>query len=86
VVAYEDTMQFKPSQLPFQAALRKLSLKAEECLMVGDRPERDIKGAQSLGMLTCFARYGNGSHGISGADYEIDDIDKLLDIVSKGSK
>ena len=83
VVAYEDTMQLKPSQMPFQAALRKLNLKAEECLMVGDRPERDIKGAQSLGMQTCFARYGSSNPSISGADYEIDDIDKLLDIVSK---
>lgn len=83
VVTYEDTMQFKPSKLPFEAALRKLDMKAEECLMLGDRPERDIKGANELGMRTCFARYGNPSVTISGADHEIDSIKELLDIVLK---
>lgn len=82
VVAYEDTMQFKPHILPFQEALRRLSLPPEECLMVGDRPERDIRGAQQLGMHTCFAQYGNASAEYSGADYEIKDIQELLSIVN----
>ena len=49
--------------------------------MVGDRPERDIKGAKSLGMSTCFAKYGNPSASGSSADYEINDIKELLEIV-----
>ena len=81
VVTYEDTKQHKPSEMPFKAALKKLNLKAEECLMVGDWPERDIKGAKSIGMQTCFAKYGNRDIKKSGADYEINTIKELLDIV-----
>ena len=65
VVTFDDTKEFKPS----------------ECLVVGDRPERDIKGAKKLGMLTCFAKYGNPKGKASGADYEINDIKELLEIV-----
>ena len=81
VVAFEDTKQLKPSKLPFKAALKKLRLKPSECLMVGDWPERDIKGAKQIGMKTCFARYGNPKIKKSYADYEIDNIKMLLDIV-----
>jgi len=81
VVTFEDTKKHKPHNLPFNAALRKLNLKAEECLMVGDWPERDIKGAKKLGMKTCFARYGNPKIKKSNADFEIDDIKDLLKIV-----
>ncbi|HJN56756.1 MAG: TIGR02253 family HAD-type hydrolase [Candidatus Woesearchaeota archaeon] len=81
VVTFEDTKQHKPSKLPFLAALKKLDLKAEQCLMVGDWPERDIKGANDIGMKTCFARYGNPKIKKSNADYEINDIRALLNIV-----
>ncbi|MFH0868129.1 MAG: TIGR02253 family HAD-type hydrolase [Candidatus Woesearchaeota archaeon] len=83
VVTFEDTKQLKPSKLPFKAALKKLKLKPQECLMVGDWPERDIKGAKNLGIKTCFARYGNPKVKKSYADYEIDDIRIVLDIVKK---
>ena len=82
VVTFEDTKQLKPSKMPFKAALAKLSLKAEECLMVGDWPERDIKGAKAVGMKTCFARYGNPQIKKSGADCEIDNLKMLLDVVN----
>lgn len=83
VVAFEDTKQHKPSKLPFKAALKQLSLKPEECLMLGDWPERDIKGAKAIGMKTCFARYGNLKAKKVNADYEIKNIKELLDIVKK---
>jgi len=81
VIAFEDTNQLKPSKLPFEAALKQLKIKPEESLMVGDWPERDIKGAKAIGMKTCFARYGNPKIKKSGADYEINDIKMLLSIV-----
>ncbi|MCH8067354.1 MAG: TIGR02253 family HAD-type hydrolase [Nanoarchaeota archaeon] len=81
VVTFEDTKQHKPSKLPFKAALKKLKLKASECLMVGDWPERDIKGAKAIGMKTCFARYGNPKIKKTDADYEISNIKMLLEIV-----
>jgi len=81
VVTFEDTRQLKPSKMPFAAALRKLKMKPAECLMVGDWPERDIKGAKAYGMQTCFARYGNPLAKKVNADYEIKDIRDLLKIV-----
>ncbi len=81
VVTFDDTKEFKPSIKPFEIALKKLKVKPQECLTVGDRPERDIKGAKKLGMLTCFAKYGNPEAKASGADYEINDIKELLEIV-----
>ncbi|MBW2975761.1 TIGR02253 family HAD-type hydrolase [Candidatus Woesearchaeota archaeon] len=81
VVTFEDTKELKPSSLPFEAALKRLKLKPEECLMIGDLPNRDIEGAKKLGMKTCFARYGNTKVKKSDADYEIKDIKELLRIV-----
>ena len=83
VVAFEDTNQRKPSKLPFEAVLKKLNLKPSECLMVGDWPERDIKGAKAIGMKTCFAKYGNPNIKKTDADYEISNIKMLLEIVKK---
>ena len=81
VVTFDDTKEMKPSTKPFLVAFKKLKLKPRECLMVGDRPERDIKGAKKLGMVTCFAKYGNQEAKSSEADYEINDIKELLEIV-----
>jgi putative hydrolase of the HAD superfamily len=82
VVTFEDTKQHKPSKLPFKAALKQLKLKPKECLMVGDWPERDIKGANAVGMKTCFAKYGNPKIKKTEADYEINDIREVLQIVN----
>ena len=83
VVAFEDTKKLKPSKMPFETALMKLRLRPSECLMVGDWPERDIKGAKAMGMKTCFAKYGNPKVRKSYADYEITDIRMILEIVKK---
>ncbi|MEK6984345.1 MAG: TIGR02253 family HAD-type hydrolase [Nanoarchaeota archaeon] len=81
VVTFDDTGEMKPSNKPFEVAFKKLKAKPQECLMVGDRPERDIKGAKQLGVLTCFAKYGNPEIKAPDADYEINNIKELLEIV-----
>ncbi|OPX18656.1 hypothetical protein BXT86_00090 [candidate division WOR-3 bacterium 4484_100] len=84
VITFEDTFKRKPDPEPFKLALQRLQVKPQEAMMVGDWAERDIVGAKLLGMQTVFARYGDrfGTKN-SGADYEIDDIMQLLDIVSR---
>jgi putative hydrolase of the HAD superfamily len=82
VVTTDDTGFKKPHAKPFLTALEKLNAKPAEAIMVGDWAERDMVGAKKVGLVTVFARYGdtqNTQH--SGADYEIDDILQLLDIV-----
>lgn len=87
VITYDDTKKRKPDPQPFVRALETLKVNYDETIMVGDWAERDIIGAKSLGMKTVFARYGDRfDTENSGADYEINDILELLDIVDKLSR
>jgi len=87
VLTYEDTGEKKPSPKPFRIALHILKVKPEEALMVGDWAERDVVGARQLGIKTAFARYGDrfGTKD-SGADYELNDILELVEIVRRENK
>lgn len=84
VITFEDTNKRKPAPEPFKLALERLNVQPEQSIMVGDWAERDIYGAKLLKMKTVFARYGDrfGTEK-SGADYEVDDIIGLLDIVDE---
>jgi putative hydrolase of the HAD superfamily len=87
VVTFEDTGKHKPDPEPFRKILDLLNIKPSEGLMVGDWAERDVVGAAKVGMKTVFARYGN-SFGteVSNADYNIDDITQVIDIVRELNK
>ena len=82
IVTFNDTGFHKPAKEPFIKIVDKLDVDFEDCLMVGDWPERDIKGAKQFNMKTVFARYGSTSNiEKSGADYDIDAIIELVDII-----
>ena len=82
VVTFEDTGKQKPDPAPFLRALNLLKVDADEAIMVGDWVERDMVGAGKLGIKTAFAKYGDLFESQeSGADYELDDIAELIDIV-----
>jgi putative hydrolase of the HAD superfamily len=84
VITIDDSKSRKPSPIPFNMTLNKLKIKAEESLMVGDWAERDVVGAKSVGMKTAFARYGDTFDTLlHEADYEINDIRELIEIVKK---
>ena len=84
VVTYEDTGKQKPATEPFLRVCDELEVTAEECLMVGDWPERDVQGGRSVGMKTCLATYGQLRPGK--ADYEIESFANLLDVVDRCNK
>lgn len=82
VVTFDDTGKHKPAPEPFHKICNLLKIQAHEALMVGDWPERDLEGAKRVGMATAFARYGsNNLAGASRADYDLEDIYQLIDIV-----
>lgn len=84
VVTFDDTGERKPSPVPFNKILNLLAVEPEAALMVGDWNERDIVGAAKVGMKTAFARYGDVLHTKTTlADYELNDVNELLDIVKK---
>ena len=84
VSTFEDAGERKPSPVPFQRALDFFEVAPSESLMIGDWPERDITGADQLGMITVFARYGTTfGTDASGAHYDVDDIFELVDIIDR---
>jgi len=84
VLTFDDTNARKPSPIPFQMALKELITKPSETLMVGDWPERDVAGANNLGIRTIFARYGDSFGTInSGADWDINDVYEIVGIVNE---
>ncbi|MGD0589187.1 MAG: HAD-IA family hydrolase [Bacteroidota bacterium] len=87
VVTFDDTGMRKPNPEPFRKVLEMLQIEPGEALMVGDWAERDVLGAAQVGMKTVFARYGNtfGTE-ISNANYDIDDITQLIDIVKEENR
>ena len=48
----------KPKPLLYEIALQTLQTEANNCLMIGDRPDTDIIGAQQLGIQTALVRTG----------------------------
>jgi len=81
VTTFCDSGVRKPNPKPFQRALDFFQVKPDEAIMVGDWPERDVKGAGQLGMVTVFARYGDTKDAKeSGADHDIDDIFELVEL------
>ncbi len=84
VITFDDSGERKPSSRPFEMALNKLKLEAEDSLMIGDWPERDVVGAKQIGMRTAFAVYGDtfGTKN-SGADWDIQDVSEIITIIKK---
>ena len=87
VVTFEDTGIRKPEPAPFKKILELLRIEPQEALMIGDWAERDVVGAAKVGMKTVFARYGDTFGTVeSNADYEVDDISELIEIIRNENK
>ena len=88
VVSSEEAGRSKPSSEPFRLALKKLKVKPDHVLYVGDSPRRDIKGAKNVGMVTALAEYGmHKSHRkhlkSNKPDYVLKDINDILKLLEK---
>lgn len=46
----------KPHPEIFERALKKLDVKATECLYVGDHPENDVLGSEQVGIIGVWKR------------------------------
>ncbi len=85
VVTMDDAGgKLKPDPEPYELALKKLGLRPQEVIFIGDNPDRDILGASRLGIKTVHAKYGEWKKpGKDSAkpDYEVEDIADLLKIL-----
>jgi putative hydrolase of the HAD superfamily len=89
VIPYEETGVRKPSKEPFMLALKRLGVKPEETIHVGDYPERDVKGANESGIISVHAVYGNVRSEPpyeDKPDYEINKFSEILGIVQELNK
>jgi len=74
----------KPEPLLYQMALADLDVAADDCVMVGDRPDTDILGAQRLGLKTALVRTGRFSVDApwpaeqAPPDWDVTDLKQLL--------
>ncbi len=84
VGTFHDTSVMKPGAEPFLSICSKLSVTPAECLMVGDNPSRDMKGARLVGMKTCLARYDPYFEAAGPEpDFSISKPQELLEVVKK---
>ncbi len=84
VVTTTDHGKVKPDPKPFQVAMELLGFKPQECLMVGDWPERDLAGGQAVGMMTGWARWGRPPEDPSqvNADHSLERPQELLKVTA----
>jgi putative hydrolase of the HAD superfamily len=84
MVTYDMVRVKKPAPEPFITALGMLKSVAEEVLLVGDSPRRDMEPGNKLGFRTVYARYGDrfsDDRALVQADYIIDTIAELPEIL-----
>lgn len=75
-----DVGRLKPHPLPFQTALKRLKIKPEQAVFVGDRVQDDIAGAQAAGMRAIWIkRKPDSSNGAYTPDAVIETLTDLLD-------
>lgn len=81
ILTKDDVEEMKPSSKAFLKAAKLLGVEATECIMIGDRPSKDIVGAKKLGMKTILAKYGRNAD--AQADYTANSISDILSIVDR---
>jgi 4-nitrophenyl phosphatase len=78
----------KPEPLMYQVALERLNMPAEQALVVGDRPQTDIAGAQQIGCRTALVLSGvtnakQAANWKPSPDIIADDLEKVVQLIHK---
>jgi putative hydrolase of the HAD superfamily len=89
MVTYDLVLVKKPAHEPFILALDMLKSNADEVLLIGDSPRRDIEPAKTLGIRTVYARYGDrfsDDRSSVQADYTLNTMAELPEILASLSE
>lgn len=86
VIASAEEGIAKPDKRIFEIALNRAICKPQHAVMVGDRIDNDIIPAKELGMKTIWIRQGFGKYWKKStereqADYEVNNLSEILEIV-----
>lgn len=86
VVTSEEEGFEKPDVKIFRRAVKRMGLKPDECIMVGDKLDSDIIGANEAGMHTALIKSKKTRKTTTKdvkPEFRIEDISELLDILEK---
>ncbi len=91
IVTSNDTGKNKPDKSLWRKGLKKFNLKPSECIMIGDKPEMDLKPTKEMGMKTVWMKKGRWASTRKGkkfnyVDYEVTNLSKLLGILKNEQK
>ena len=85
VVTSEEAGVDKPNKAPFELALKKLDLFAEDCWMIGDNLDADVLGGNDCGLITLhkyeprrLIKYKNII-----PDASFDDFNSIINLIKK---
>ena len=86
VIASAEEGVAKPDKEIFEIALNRAGCRPERAMMIGDRIDNDIVPAKKMGMKTIwikqgFGKYWNITNDDEKADYEVDNLTGICDIV-----
>ncbi|NCB49469.1 MAG: HAD family hydrolase [Alphaproteobacteria bacterium] len=62
MVSNDEVYCDKPDKRMFEAALKKLHLSAQDVIMIGDNPKRDILGADRMGIKSYLVTFKEGKN------------------------
>lgn len=80
IMTKDDVGTVKPNRKGFLSVARKLRVNPRDCVMVGDHDEKDIEGAQRVGMRTIQAAYGDdGGSNADDVAHSIAELGKILE-------
>lgn len=86
VVTSEEEGFEKPDVRIFKQGVKRIGLKPDECLMVGDRLEIDIVGANEAGMHTALIQKKKHKKTTTKEvkpEFKIEDISELIDVLEE---
>jgi len=82
-----DIGSLKPDRRIYEIALKKLKIKSEDCLYIGDGGHDELKGSKEMGMKTILTTYfikylwPEKINGLKRyADFEVDSIEEIINL------
>ena len=73
----------KPDPRPFRIAIKEIGASIEECVYIGDSPERDLWGAAAAGMRCVLFRKPAGPYGGMSAEASFYSYEELYPILTR---
>ena len=85
IIGYEDTVLHKPNIEPMKLALKKMSLKPEEVIAIGD-DIRDCIAAKNTGVLSVYINDNLENVDFNYIDFATNDYNKIIDYINNKNR